>query len=277
MRGSVTRPSMLTPSKVPALMNLFRRVTGPSCADSKRVDPPDRERLVDGSVPFDGDIRDHCVTGGHARPTRVPERDRSRYAVTGVVPTDTSPPGSWRRSAPTKHRTPLRRIVGDVDRYEHNPTGGRSAHPSSLAADHDDTIGGDPPCWAHLDDEPVFLLPDEDERILNLADPGPHGLVACDSDGRVIFWNDAAATILGWSAAEMIGASVEILVPFAERERFWAAFHSHLRAGTAGKGDQHLATTLISRDGREVTVSARIRVLRTDGRFPTRITAVIDP
>lgn len=171
--------------------------------------------------------------------------------------------------------------VEHAERFEGHP-GRDNANSRQLTGSTPSTdIGGDPPCWAHLLEDPVILVSGELARIETLVDPGDAALIACDSDGRFILWSDAAGIMLGWSANEIIGESVEIIIPTRSRRVFWDTYFGMLRSSTAVGSTTALnfetlmQLTVVDRDGQEVDVSLRVHVLRGTGPFPTRIAGVI--
>ncbi len=54
------------------------------------------------------------------------------------------------------------------------------------------------------------------EQLLKAA---PDAAIVSDTDGRIIFANDKALRLFGFDATELVGQSVEMLIPEAQRER----------------------------------------------------------
>src|SRR5579885_925681 len=57
-------------------------------------------------------------------------------------------------------------------------------------------------------------------------------IVVRASDGRIVFWNRAAETIFGYSAADAVGRSTEMLVPDALIDRHRAGLRRIASGGT---------------------------------------------
>ncbi len=64
------------------------------------------------------------------------------------------------------------------------------------------------------------------EQLLKAA---PDAAIVSDTDGRIIYANDKALRLFGFDADELIGQSIEVLIPEAQRER-----HVRLRDAYAG-------------------------------------------
>jgi len=68
-------------------------------------------------------------------------------------------------------------------------------------------------------------LRDSENAVRSLLDAAPHGIVACDADGHIVLFNDAAARIFGYPQSEILGHTIDVLLPAHVRER-----HSKHRA-----------------------------------------------
>ena len=60
------------------------------------------------------------------------------------------------------------------------------------------------------------------------------GLVVADRDGVIRFWNAQATSMFGHQEVDAIGASLDLIVPEAFRERHWIGYS---RAWTHGIAD----------------------------------------
>ena len=58
--------------------------------------------------------------------------------------------------------------------------------------------GGDPACWAGLDERPLTL---DDGMLAQLVRGLADAVVIADRAGTIRLWNDAAEHLFGWSAA----------------------------------------------------------------------------
>ncbi len=73
-----------------------------------------------------------------------------------------------------------------------------------------------------------------EERYRNLLESAADAIIVVDSEGRIIIANDMAVRQFGYSRDELLGASVEMLIPAEYRERHLAwrgdyAGHPHVR------------------------------------------------
>jgi diguanylate cyclase (GGDEF)-like protein/PAS domain S-box-containing protein len=103
-----------------------------------------------------------------------------------------------------------------------------------------------------------------EEQFRDLLETAPDGIVIVDGDGRIVLVNQQTETLFGWSRDQLIGQSVELLLP----ERF-AGRHARHRRGYAS--DLELRPMgadldLYARraDGTEFPVEISLSPLRTD-------------
>jgi PAS domain S-box-containing protein len=60
------------------------------------------------------------------------------------------------------------------------------------------------------------LFSKHDEAVVDAArsrDQGVDAVIATDPSGRILYWNDAAAQIYGWSEAEVVGRNILDVTP----------------------------------------------------------------
>lgn len=133
--------------------------------------------------------------------------------------------------------------------------------------------GGEAPCFAHLLPEPPGV-PDAllAELVHGLAD----AVVVADADGTITFWNDAATRLFGWSAAEAVGETLDLIVPERLRQRHWDGYRHTMATGETRSGDRLLEVPALHRDGRTLSIAFTVTLLRAPGSArPTAIAALI--
>ncbi len=56
-------------------------------------------------------------------------------------------------------------------------------------------------------------------------------MIFSDRDGVIVLWNDAAAALLGYTEAEVIGRRVDVLIPSEYHDRHWAGYARAMATG----------------------------------------------
>ena len=138
--------------------------------------------------------------------------------------------------------------------------------------------GGDPPCWGHLFSAgaPASPHPLGTTGWHELVDQLADAVLVADRDGVITYWNSAAARLFGWSAAEAVGGSLDLIIPERQRDRHWEGYNRTVDTGITRYGTQLLEVPARHRDGRALSIAFTLTVLSDpiDGRV-TRLVAVV--
>ncbi|HKT19838.1 MAG TPA: PAS domain S-box protein, partial [Stellaceae bacterium] len=80
-----------------------------------------------------------------------------------------------------------------------------------------------------------------------------------DADGLIRFWNKGAVRIFGFSTAEALGQSLDIIIPENLRKRHWDGYAETMRTGKTRYGDGDiLAVPALRKDGTRVSIEFTI-------------------
>jgi PAS domain-containing protein len=58
------------------------------------------------------------------------------------------------------------------------------------------------------------------DLVRGLAD----AVIVADVDGEIVFWNEAATRLFGWTSREAIGETLDLIIPERLRARHWAGY-----------------------------------------------------
>lgn len=101
-------------------------------------------------------------------------------------------------------------------------------------------------------------------RLASLVQSSDDAIVAKALDGTVLDWNRGAERVYGYSAEEMVGRSIDVIVPDdrrAEREELCAA-------ALAGEVVVGVETERVRRDGRRIPVALTLSPIHDSGGRP---------
>ena len=103
------------------------------------------------------------------------------------------------------------------------------------------------------------MRPEIDRFYRTLAREAPDAIVYADAAGMIAFWNKGAERIFGFSEAEAIGKSLDIIIPENLRKRHWDRFAQTVRTGKTryGAGDL-LAVPALRKDGARISIEFTI-------------------
>lgn len=117
---------------------------------------------------------------------------------------------------------------------------------------------------------------DSDRFAIELLNSMPDAVVYSDADGRIGFWNQGAERIFGFTHADAIGQSLDIIVPEKLRSRHWFGYKKTMESGTTryGGGDL-LSVPAIRKDGSRLSVEFTIVPFHDDAGRMTGIAAIM--
>jgi PAS domain S-box-containing protein len=101
-------------------------------------------------------------------------------------------------------------------------------------------------------------------------------IIAADKEGTIVFWNPGAERIFGYSRAEAVGRSLDIIIPMRLRKRHWDGYRQVMKTGESryGQGDV-LAVPGIGKDGLQVSLEFTIIPLRGSSQELVGLVAIM--
>lgn len=103
------------------------------------------------------------------------------------------------------------------------------------------------------------MTTDVDRFYRTLVREAPDAIVYADSQGTITFWNKGAERLFGFSQAEAVGKSLDMIIPENLRKRHWDGFAETIRTGKTryGAGDV-LAVPALRKDGTRISIEFTI-------------------
>ena len=87
-------------------------------------------------------------------------------------------------------------------------------------------------------------------------------IVFANRDGRIQFWNAGAETLFGYSVAEAIGASLNLIVPERLQARHEAGYRHVMTTGHTQYSHQLLAVPAMRKDGTRLSIEFTVVLIR---------------
>jgi PAS domain S-box-containing protein len=101
------------------------------------------------------------------------------------------------------------------------------------------------------------------DLAVRILDGSPDAILICDRAGMVRYWNTAAERIFGFRATEMVGGSMNRIIPERFRSRHWAGWEATMRTGITRYAEgQLLAVPALHKDGRQISIEFSIQLLK---------------
>ncbi len=100
-------------------------------------------------------------------------------------------------------------------------------------------------------------------------------IVVADSCGTIRLWNAAATRLFGFTAEEALGASLDLIIPEAQRARHWQGYERTMKSGVTRYGDRLLRVPALHRDGRRLSIAFTVGLLRGQDGAVSAVVAIM--
>ncbi len=117
-----------------------------------------------------------------------------------------------------------------------------------------------------------------DAIFRQIVEGSPDAIILADREGTIRLWNAGAEMVFGFTAAEAVGQSMDIIIPERLRARHWDGYRETMETGVTryGHGDL-LAVPAARRDGATISIEFTIQVLRDgEGRLASIVAIIRD-
>lgn len=99
-------------------------------------------------------------------------------------------------------------------------------------------------------------------------------LVFADPQGIIQMWNPGAESLFGYTAADAIGQSLDLIIPERLRNAHWEGFDRAMRRGATVHGRRSIITRALHKDGRQLYVDMSFAVVKNPAGETTGSAAV---
>jgi len=108
--------------------------------------------------------------------------------------------------------------------------------------------------------------PTPDRRTLGdaIVEHMAEAVIYANRDGTIERWNAAAAAMFGFSAAEAVGQSLDLLIPEPLRAPHWRGFDAAMRSGTLRLNGRPTLTRGLHKSGRKLYIEMSFALVRDD-------------
>ena len=97
-----------------------------------------------------------------------------------------------------------------------------------------------------------------------IVDQAPDAIIFSDCDGIIRVWSHGAEVIFGYCAAEVIGLSLDVIVPERFRAAHWSGFRRAIDAGQTRYGNRVLTTRSTHKNGSKLYVDMSFGLVKND-------------
>lgn len=108
-----------------------------------------------------------------------------------------------------------------------------------------------------------------------LVDALGDGVIVCDAGGAITVWNPAATRIFGFTEADAIGQSLDIIIPERQRQRHWDGYHKTMDTGKTRYGADVLRVPALHKEGKPLSIAFTVAMLYTPEGKVSSIVAIV--
>ncbi len=121
-----------------------------------------------------------------------------------------------------------------------------------------------------------MTIEETDRLCRRIVESIPEAIIVADAEGIIRLWNAGAEAIFGHAAADVLGQSMDLIVPPKLRERHWEGYRRVMQTGETKYGSKDLlAVPAIRRDGARISIEFSVVILRDASGKVESIAAVI--
>jgi PAS domain S-box-containing protein len=95
-----------------------------------------------------------------------------------------------------------------------------------------------------------------------IVEQAPVSIILADREGVIRAWNRASESLFGFAAGEVLGRSLDVIVPERLREAHWQGYDRSLASGETKYAGRVMTTRATHKDGRKLYVDFSFGMLK---------------
>jgi PAS domain S-box-containing protein len=100
-------------------------------------------------------------------------------------------------------------------------------------------------------------------------------VIVCDAQGLVVTWNPAAERMFGFTEAEALGQSMDMIIPERLRKRHWEGYDKTMATGITKYGHDVLRVPAVDKSGRAMSIAFTVAMLHAEDGSVSAVASVI--
>ena len=101
------------------------------------------------------------------------------------------------------------------------------------------------------------------------------GVMVCDASGAITLWNPACERLFGHTEAEVLGKTMDMIIPERLRKRHWEGYEKTMATGITKYGHDVLRVPAIDKLGRSLSIAFTVAMLYSPDGKVSAIAAII--
>jgi PAS domain S-box-containing protein len=100
-------------------------------------------------------------------------------------------------------------------------------------------------------------------------------VMVCDAQGAIVLWNPACERLFGHSEAEVLGKTMDMIIPERLRGRHWEGYHKTMATGITKYGTDVLRVPAVDKQGRTMSIAFTVAMLYAPDGKVSAIASII--
>ncbi|MDB5798318.1 MAG: domain S-box protein [Paucimonas sp.] len=102
-------------------------------------------------------------------------------------------------------------------------------------------------------------------------------IMAADASGAIVMWNPACERMFGFTEAEALGKSLDLIIPQRQQQRHWDGYHKTMETGITRYGNDVLRVPAVHKDGHTLSIAFTVALIKEgDGKVKAIVAVVRD-
>jgi PAS domain S-box-containing protein len=103
------------------------------------------------------------------------------------------------------------------------------------------------------------------------------GVMASDASGAITLWNPACERLFGFTEAEALGQSLDLIIPQRQQKPHWDGYHKTMATGITKYGNDVLRVPAVHKDGHTLSIAFTVSMLHfADGKVSAIVAVIRD-
>ncbi len=101
------------------------------------------------------------------------------------------------------------------------------------------------------------------------------GVMVCDAQGAITLWNPACERMFGHTQAEVLGKTMDMIIPERLRKRHWEGYDKTMATGITKYGHDVLRVPAVHKDGHSMSIAFTVAMLYAPDGKVSAIASII--
>jgi PAS domain S-box-containing protein len=97
-----------------------------------------------------------------------------------------------------------------------------------------------------------------------IVEQAADAIIFADRDGAIRVWNSGAESLFGYSAAEVAGNSLDVIIPERLRRAHWEGFRKAIKTGQTKYGNRVLTTRSMHKNGSKLYLDLSFALVKDE-------------